>query len=584
MASDGNDIITGTDSDDTIDGLGGDDTIYGLGGNDTLIGGSGNDALDGGSGSDYLIGGAGDDTLIGGTGAPNALQGGTGNDTYVTSDAGDTIIEFAGEGTDTVQTTLDVYTLGANLENLTYVGSGYFTGIGNALDNVIIGGANYDTLIGGGGNNRLDGGLGRDTVDYSAAPSSVSINLAAGSGSNGYGGTDTLASIESVMGSAFNDVLIGRGADDILAGGAGGDYLIGGAGNDTLMGGTGTPNTLQGGSGNDTYFVSAAGDSVIEFAGEGDDWVQTTLATYTLSANVESLSYIGLGSFTGTGNALDNAIFGGNGNDTLAGGGGNDRLQGNLGNDTYLVDAGDNVVEFAGEGTDTVRTALAAYTLGANVENLTYTGSGSFTGNGNALDNVIIGGTGGDYLIGGAGNDTLTGGTGTANTLQGGTGNDTYVVGAIGDSVIEFAGEGIDIVQTALAAYTLRANVENLTYTGSGNFAGSGNALDNIIVGGTGNDTLTGGIGNDTLSGGLGDDHFVFANGDGFDTVTDFTPGNASNDILDLRGYGIASFAALQPLMHQAGADTLIAFDAYNHITLHNVTLSQLNAGDFTFG
>src|SRR6202022_2297435 len=87
----------------------------------------------------------------------------------------------------------------------------------------------------------------------------------------------------------------------------------------------------------------------------------------------------------------------------------NETVYGGPGNDTYHVEvAGDTVVELANEGTDTVMTAsLASYTLGANVENLTHTGSNDFVGIGNALDNVIIGGPGNDYLIGGAGNDTL---------------------------------------------------------------------------------------------------------------------------------------------------------------------------------
>jgi hypothetical protein len=67
------------------------------------------------------------------------------------------------------------------------------------------------------------------------------------------------------------------------------------------------------------------------------------------------------------------------------------------------------------------------------------------------------------------------------------------------------------------------------------------------------------------------------------DTVTDFAPGNGSNDVISLHGYDIANFAALQPFMTQAGADTLIAFDDGNHILLQNVTMSQLNAGDFLF-
>ena len=106
------------------------------------------------------------------------------------------------------------------------------------------------------------------------------------------------------------------------------------------------------------------------------------------------------------GGAGNDTLIGGEGNDTLGGGAGNDILSGGLGNDTYgVTEAGDQVIESAGQGTDTVWTSLASYTLGANVENLIFGGSGNFTGMGNALNNYIRGGTGNDVLNGGDGND-----------------------------------------------------------------------------------------------------------------------------------------------------------------------------------
>ncbi|MBS0471020.1 MAG: M10 family metallopeptidase C-terminal domain-containing protein [Proteobacteria bacterium] len=124
----------------------------------------------------------------------------------------------------------------------------------------------------------------------------------------------------------------------------------------------------------------------------------------------------------------------------------------------------------------------------------------------------------------------------------------------------------------------------NLTRTGgSGNDVLFGFAGNDTLNGGGGNDYIDGGAGNDTLTGGTGDDTFVFRTGDGLDTITDFTPGDSSNDLISLHGYGIADFAALQPLISQSGADVVIAFDDQNHITLQNVTLAQLNSGDFLF-
>jgi Ca2+-binding RTX toxin-like protein len=164
---------------------------------------------------------------------------------------------------------------------------------------------------------------------------------------------------------------------------------------------------------------------VTEAASAGTDEVRTTLASYTLGANLENLRYIGTGNFAGTGNTLANVLTGGAGNDTLDGGTGIDTLIGGAGDDVYVVDvAGDVVTENLNEGTDQVRTSLASYTLGSNVENLTFTGTGAFTGTGNTLDNVITGGAGADNLSGAAGNDTLNGGAGN-DTMAGGAGNDS---------------------------------------------------------------------------------------------------------------------------------------------------------------
>lgn len=317
--------------------------------------------------------------------------------------------------------------------------------------------------------------------------------------------------------------VVGTAGNDVLNGGAGRDILRGLAGNDTLDGKTGA-DTLVGGTGNDTYVVDNLGDVVTENPNEGTDLVLSSIA-YTLSADVEDLTLSGSSAIGGTGNGLDNlltgnsaanTLIGGAGNDTLSGGTGADTMIGGAGNDIYVVDnVTDVIAENASEGTDLVQSGVT-YTLAANVENLTLTGTTAINGTGNALDNVLTGNTAVNTLTGGAGNDTLNGGTG-ADTMIGGTGNDTYVVDNTLDVVTEALNEGTDLVQSGVT-YTLSANIENLTLTGTTAINGTGNALDNILTGnsannkltgGDGNDTLNGGTGNDTMIGGLGDDIYV---------------------------------------------------------------------------
>jgi Ca2+-binding RTX toxin-like protein len=365
---------------------------------------------------------------------------------------------------------------------------------------------------------------------------------------------------DEITGNNAKNKLEGNGGDDVLYGLDGDDWLLGGAGNDVLRGGRGN-DLMQGGAGNDVYYVEDVYDSVSEYlpysirdAG-GIDEVRTELASYTLPNFVENLTYYPYPTiakdFAGTGNGLDNVItsgagndtlrglagndtlFGGAGNDLLDGGTGNDVMYGGAGNDVYYVDsAGDQVIErvrvdrFRFEdsgGIDEVRTSLSQYTLGAYIENLTYTGTGAFHGVGNDLDNVMRGGAGNDTLDGGAGNDTFYGGRGV-NTLVGGAGNDTYHLGSRpyygSNTVVEAADGGVDtvvyhaIANSILNFHTLADNVENLRITGSYAARGTGNALDNVITGNAADNTLSGLDGNDTLDGGDGADTLIGGAGD----------------------------------------------------------------------
>ncbi|RJF80529.1 hypothetical protein D3874_25710 [Oleomonas cavernae] len=159
----------------------------------------------------------------------------------------------------------------------------------------------------------------------------------------GRGGNDTLT------GGNGNDRILGDLGSDRLTGGAGDDLLVGLAGHDTLIGGTGA-DRMEGGLDADSYVVDDVGDLVAELLGEGSDSVSTSLAAYTLTANVEKLKATGAGAFTGTGNELANIITGGSGDDLLLGLGGKDRLVGGLGNDTLAGGAAADSLTGSGGG------------------------------------------------------------------------------------------------------------------------------------------------------------------------------------------------------------------------------------------
>jgi Ca2+-binding RTX toxin-like protein len=364
------DTITGTEGRDVITARRGNDIIFALGGNDIITGDAGNDTIDGGAGADQMTGGAGADT-------------------YVVDDAADAVIEAAGAGIDTIRTTLNVLSLAtfANVENLAFIGTGDFTGTGSNLANTITGGAGADVLTGGGNDDSLAGGAGNDrfvatagdgddtynggadidTYDLSGTTANANVNLANGTASSGQTGTDTLISIENVIGSQGANTLTGTAGDNVLDGLGGNDTLNGGAGNDTLNGGSGNDrlnggandDAMTGGIGNDTYVVNSALDTVVEADSEGTDTVETSLLAYTLADNVENLiiSANSTGNRVWTGNVLNNVITsnggadtldGGAGDDTLNGGGASDVLIGGAGNDTLIVSTGNDTIRIVG--------------------------------------------------------------------------------------------------------------------------------------------------------------------------------------------------------------------------------------------
>ncbi|POZ50938.1 calcium-binding protein [Methylovulum psychrotolerans] len=487
-AGDGDDVIFAGQGTDTIDGGAGEDLVAAeasfsllsglvknvedidlldVVGAISATGNNANNILGGNHLNNTLIGNEGDDILDGwyystsyasatdkSTG-DDIMKGGAGNDTYRIDSASDQVIEdsVTTGGIDTVQykgavaVANSAYILTNGVENLTILGN-LISGIGNNLNNIIIGDSEANILKGGYGDDYLDGGSGLDNFeggygDDTYIVDSVSEIIAEKAGQ----GNDWVQSAGIALdlntsnwgGSIENAKLTGT-SNLNLTGNSANNVLIGNSGVNVLDGHDGI-DTLQGGAGDDVYYVNSTTDTLIEDSGTGSgtDTVQSAV-NFSLASllNFENLSLSqGTSATTGTGNINNNSIrgndiantlYGLDGNDTFDGGGGADTLYGGKGDDYYyLSNDGDIVVEQPGEGSDTIEISgnfsLLLSSLKGNVENLTLSGIAVADGTGTNASNKIIGNSAANTLTGWGGDDTLVGGEG-ADILIGGTGTD----------------------------------------------------------------------------------------------------------------------------------------------------------------
>jgi Ca2+-binding RTX toxin-like protein len=372
--------------------------IYGNEGANILMGGGGNDGLVGNGGNDVLIGGAGVDST----------NGGAGDDFHFVDNAGDVVIEAAGQGNDRVFASVS-YKLGANaeVELLTTDNSAGTAAIdltGNAMVQGIFGNAGANRLTGGGGADSLVGFQGDDwyfitdgheqvteavgegndrvfaSVSYALTPGAEIETLS----TDFNGGTAAI----NLTGNEFGNVIYGNDGTNTLSGGAGNDTLFGLGGNDVLIGGIGA-DTTNGGAGNDFHFVDNAGDVVIEDVGQGalDRVFASVSYTLTAGAEVEMLTtdwHAGTDAINLTGNEFANIIFGNEGDNILNGGAGNDTLVGNGGADSFAFTTAlgannvDAIFDFV-SGTDKIALDDAVFTaiggLGALNPNAFFAGA-----------------------------------------------------------------------------------------------------------------------------------------------------------------------------------------------------------------
>jgi Ca2+-binding RTX toxin-like protein len=574
---------------ENIEGSDFDDTLVGDGKINVLNGRGGNDVLEGGAGKDTLIGGAGFDTVSyasSSTGVTIDLSTGSvsGGDAE-----GDILIEIEGFGGSEFSDTL----IGDDNANT-------FSGLGG--DDVLRGRGGDDRLNGGAGNDSIDGGADVDTVIYDTSVSGVVVNIdesqsysntaypsdlepnftiAAGAALDGFGGIDTLRNLENIIGSAYDDVLIGNALKNTLNGLDGNDLLIGNGGDDILDGGDGIDTV--------SYRRSVSSVSVdlsTGIAADGINGIDTLISIENLigSQFADRL----------TGSSQANTILGGDGNDIIDGKEGNDRLFGEngkdeifggIGNDYLVGGAGADLLD-GGEGNDTASYITSTAGILANlvtktgafadaqgdrfisIENLEGSNYDDFL-YGDDNNNILSGLGGNDIIRGEGGDDRLDGGTGD-NILNGGDGNNT-IVAADGNNTV-YAESGNDSVLLGNGNNTVFAgegnnsivigNGDNSVYAGAGNdsvLLGNGN---NTVFAGDGKNTITTGSGNDTIYGGAVAD--VIYAGAGNNTVFAY---EGQNTIVTQDGNDTIYAGAGRDFISAGGGDdTIFAGDGDNWI------------------
>lgn len=393
---------------------------------------------------------------------------------------------------------------------------------------------------------------------------------------DGAGGVDeravvgTYGGANHIRGGVGDDLIVGGKNDDHLFGNDGRDILIGGLGNDWLDGGAGA-DWMIGGQGNDTYIVDDEGDVVDEAEGGGNDTVYASIS-YRLPTHVENLHLTGQNAVHGYGNELSNeihasagisSVFGEGGDDVLYGGGSESRLYGGQGNDTFYVKRpSDVVVEYAGEGWDTIISSID-YVLPAHVEKLVLTGKAKFA-QGNDQDNVILGSDAGCTIYGMGGDNVLKGGSG-ADRIYGGTGNDTIVASEGGDRID--GGGGMNAFDASAVKALFNVDLGSGTYSWSSfswwnpltwfNYTEGSGALQNVQVvrGSDFGSAFKGSVSDESFVGGSGDNTYFFGKGSGNDVIYEVAESEAKRGSVAL--VKVNSGVALSDLLFQRMGDDL---------------------------
>ena len=667
MGSANNDILTGDSNANRIHGGGGNDTVNGGDGNDVLygdvtatgtgesnsvdlgngttardIGGgydTGNDIVNGNAGNDILYGAGGDDTLDGGTGA-DTLTGGAGADTFVIrsgvghggssiSDA-DTITDFTDgtdilgldpsvnysdlnrsqSGSDTIISTASKHLVRLAGISISKIGIADFSSTstssqildGSSDDDTSIGGSGNDTFNGGAGNDTLyghngddifnitsklgafietiDGGSGTDVLNiaYSKMANFTSISY---DGGDDPGGTFIFTDVNGgkIYAKSIEALTVGGVPWLIIYGNDSAGNVIGAGGFDLGIGGK-----------NAGALYSGAENKFVLFDNGTSVW-----------SGVNTLTPIG--SFLGNNTPRDLTVVGSQANDLMLVqscsnvsradmGDGNDKVsmtnsQSQNGctvasADTLYLDAGDDlvIVDAADLAIDSVIDGGA----GSDYISFSYASWAAHNGSSSATTYTINAGvtTNFENVMGSANNDILTGDS-NANRIHGGGGNDTVNGGdgndvLYGDVTATGTGESNSVdLGNGTTARDIGGGYD------TGNDIVNGNAGNDILYGAGGDDTLDGGTGADTLTGGAGADTFVIRSGVGHggssisdaDTITDFTDGT---DILGLDPS--VNYSDLN--RSQSGSDTIISTASKHLVRLAGISISKIGIADFS--
>ena len=454
----GQDFIGGDARDNVLNGGAGPDQLYGFDGNDLLLGSAGADRLDGGAGVDTA------DYSDYGFGLTINLRTGTASD-------GDTLV---------------------SIENI-IGGAAGDTITGDDGANRLAGGPGDDVIVTGKGGDVIDGGAGTDTVSYIDSNGTVLVNLTLQLGFDNYADSDTYISVENVVGSNFDDILIGDEGTNRLSGGQGNDLLVGARGADILDGGTGT-DTVEYSDSNGTVFVNLTLGQGFNNSAEGD-------------------TYIGIENVTGSN--FSDYLIGSNAANQLDGAGGDDVLIGSLGGDTLIGGAGIDFASYEDNQGAVFVNLASGHGFGNAAQGDTYQGIENVRGS--IYSDYLIGDGGVNRLEGGDGDDTLIGGLG-ADVLVGGNGLDWVSYednwGAVFVNLMTGHGNG--------------NAAEGDTYQGIENVRGG--VYYDTLIGDDNANVLDGGRGADTLIGNGGADNFLFDSAlDGasnVDHIVDFTQGS----------------------------------------------------------